>query len=421
MKLYTLDEGAGIALESLRTNRLRSSLTILGVAIGVAVVVVVAALITGIRTQVLEGFEASGPDNFIVTPFDFTEVRLVGDGSGRPPWWDKPEITDEEIRLLSRIPGVHEAIVAFDFITVMDFEGRRIGNIQAVARSPGWPEYTVGEFIAGRNFTPSEAEESAALVVLSSGLAEDLFGERDPIGKRLRVSGPTGRTSELFSVIGVFEPEQSIFTEAFTHWAVFPPKAASKRLKALWRWNFASVLIVPDSTVDPGLVQDRAIAVLRSARGLRPGEENNFAVTGSDQLVEILENLTGVFLIIMISLSSVGLLVGGVGVVGIMMISVTERTREIGIRKSVGATRQEILWQFLVEAGVLTLIGGALGMLVGATGALTVAHLTPIPASIPLWSVLAALAMAALTGVLFGMFPAYRASQLDPVAALRYE
>ncbi len=421
MRLHTLDEGAGIALESLRTNRLRSSLTILGVAIGVAVVVVVAALITGIRTQVLEGFQASGPDNFIVTPFDFTNVRLVGDGSGRPPWWDKPEITDEEIRLLSRIPGVHEAIVAFDFITAMDFESRHIGNIQSVARSPGWPEYTVGEFIAGRNFTPSEADESAALVVLSAGLAEDLFGERDPIGKRIRVSGPTGRTSELFSVIGVFEPEQSIFTEAFTQWAVFPPKAASKRLKALWRWNFASVLIVPDSTVDPGLVQDRAIAVLRSSRGLRPGEENNFAVTRSDQLVEILENLTGVFFIIMISLSSVGLLVGGVGVVGIMMISVTERTREIGIRKSVGATRQEILWQFLVEAGVLTLIGGALGMLVGATGAFTVSHLTPIPASIPLWSVLAALAMAALTGVLFGMFPAYRASQLDPVAALRYE
>jgi putative ABC transport system permease protein len=133
------------------------------------------------------------------------------------------------------------------------------------------------------------------------------------------------------------------------------------------------------------------------------------------------DQLTGVFFVVMLALSSVGLMVGGVGVIGIMLISVTERTREIGVRKAVGATRREILWQFLVEAGVLTLMGGATGMIIGAIGAEAVEASTPIPAVIPLWSVVAALAMALLTGMLFGLLPAVRASNLEPVDALRHE
>jgi putative ABC transport system permease protein len=156
-------------------------------------------------------------------------------------------------------------------------------------------------------------------------------------------------------------------------------------------------------------------------RELGPGEENNFAIIRSDQLIDLFNRLTGVFFIVMLALSSVGLLVGGVGVIGIMLISVTERTREIGIRKAVGATRREILWQFLVEAGVLTLLGGASGMALGALAANGVAAVTPIPADIPIWSVFTALAMAVLTGMLFGLLPAVRAARLEPVEALRFE
>jgi putative ABC transport system permease protein len=156
-------------------------------------------------------------------------------------------------------------------------------------------------------------------------------------------------------------------------------------------------------------------------RGLRPKEPDRFALLSSAQIMSLFNRLTGVFFLVMLALSSAGLMVGGVGVIGIMLISVTERTREIGIRKAVGATRREILWQFLVEAAFMTVLGGAAGMLIGGGVAYGVAHFTPVPARIPLWSVGAALAMALVTGVIFGILPAYRAARLEPVAALRAE
>jgi len=156
-------------------------------------------------------------------------------------------------------------------------------------------------------------------------------------------------------------------------------------------------------------------------RGLGPRDENNFALLSSAQIVDLFNQLTAVFFLVMLALSSAGLLVGGVGVIGIMLISVTERTREIGIRKAVGATRREILWQFLVEASVLTALGAVLGMLAGWGLAEAVAAWTPLPARIPVWAVGAAIAMAVLTGMLFGLFPAHRAARMDPVVALRYE
>jgi len=179
--------------------------------------------------------------------------------------------------------------------------------------------------------------------------------------------------------------------------------------------------VVPHDTVPQYRAMDDVIGTMRAMRGLRPVDDNNFSVLASDQLLETFDRFIGVFFLVMIALSSVGLLVGGIGVIGIMMISVTERTREIGIRKAVGATRQEILWQFLVESAFLTALGGATGMALGAVIAFTVANFTPIPASIPFWSIVAALAMAVVTGMVFGLVPAVRASRLDPVAALRYE
>jgi len=166
---------------------------------------------------------------------------------------------------------------------------------------------------------------------------------------------------------------------------------------------------------------DEVVATLRSLRGLKPGQENNFSIVTQDKLLDTWNKVTGMFFLVMLVLSSIALMVGGVGVVAIMMISVTERTREIGVRKALGATRRAIQWQFLVEASTLTLVGGAVGMLAGGVVAFAVASLTPIPAHVPLWSVLAALAASALTGIGFGLYPANKASRLDPVEALRYE
>jgi putative ABC transport system permease protein len=414
-----MEEGVRIALSAIIANKIRAGLTILGVAIGVAVVVTMAGLITGIRSGVMEGFDAAGPDNFIVTRFDMTEVRIVSDGSGRPPWWNRPKITPLEANRIGALPAVQEAIVDFDFNVSMSYEGDRVTGVMSSGDSPAWVAYTIGTFSAGRNFTQAEVRQSRAVVVISAPLAEALFGQLDPIGKRVRVSTGRRGVNELFIVIGVFDLGDQPFAEAMDHFAIFPYSAALKRLKA--DDMFLAVLVVPDTMYTPLEARDQVVSLMRSIRGLGPGEENNFAVIQSSQLVELFDQLTAVFFMVMIALSSVGLLVGGVGVVGIMLISVTERTREIGVRKAVGATRQEILWQFLVEAGVLTLLGGALGLLIGGLGAEAIEAVTPIPAKIPLWSIAVALTMALLTGMLFGLLPAVRASRMEPVTALRFE
>jgi len=417
-QLTMLDEGVRIALDSIRGNKIRSGLTILGVSVGVGVVVMIAALVTGIQSSIMEGFESAGPDNFAVMRFDFSAVRLSF-ASRRPPWWNKPRIEPEEAERLARLPAIREALYSFDFSATMAAEGRRVNAVPSYGYSSGWPAYTPGTFVAGRDFIPQEVAQSRPLVVISRSLAEELFGDRDPVGRKIRVTLGNRAVSEAFTVVGVFEREENIFSSIIGEWAIFPYTSALKRLKAS-NWQ-ASVWMVPRESVRQETAIDQVIGSMRSMRRLRPRDENNFAIMRSDQLLATFNTFIGIFFLIMLALSSVGLLVGGIGVIGIMMISVAERTREIGIRKAVGATRQEILWQFLVESAVLTLLGGTAGLALGAALAEGVAAYTPIPASIPLWAILAALAMAIVTGVLFGIVPAYRASRLDPISALRFE
>lgn len=420
--LNTLTEGIRIALSAIGASKVRAGLTILGVAIGVAVVVTMAAMITGIRSSIFESFEAAGPENFFVMPFDFSEIRLTGDGSGRPPWWNRPDLTHEEIRRIERLPAVDEATVDFDFNVTMSFEGNRVTDIQSSGNSAGWPSYTPGDFSAGRNFVPSEVQQTRAVVVLSTALAEELFGQRDPIGKSIRVSARRRGVNPLFRVVGVFDLEGNVFAEVVDHIAIFPWTSAEKRLKARNPFqNFLTLVVVPSPDFERDEAKDQVTTVLRSMRGLGPGDDNNFALIESQQMIDTFDQLTGVFFLVMIALSSVALMVGGIGVIGIMMISVTERTREIGIRKAVGATRNEILWQFLVEAAVLTFMGGAIGLGLGAALATGIEARTPLPAAIPLWSIIAALVSAIVTGMLFGLFPALRGARMTPVRALGFE
>ena len=417
MRFGLLVEGLRIGLGAIRANLVRSLLTVLGVGIGVAVVVLIASLITGIRSVIVQGVEAAGPENLIVTRFDFTSVRLTMDGSGRPPWWRSPKITSDEAARISALPSVAEAMYNFDFTSNLSWQGERLNNVLARAISDGWPAYSVGQFSAGRNFSEAELRESRAVGVVSRALAERLFGAVEPVGKHIRMrSGPS---TARFRIVGVFEVDENIFTAPQPYWILIPWTAAVRALDAS-DWQ-AQVLVVPHEGVDPDLVTDEVIGMLRGVRGLAPREDSNFAVIRSQQFLEFFDRITGVFFMVMLGLSSVALLVGGVGVVGIMLIAVTERTREIGIRKALGATRKEILWQFLVEATALTIVGGGTGLVIGAIAAWTVERTTPIPAQIPLWSVVAALAMAGITGVLFGLFPAIRASRMAPVDALRFE
>lgn len=422
---YGLKEGVRIGLDSIRSNLFRSGLTILGVAIGVMVVVVMAALISGIRASVAEGIETVGPRNFFVMRFDLSDVQLVQDGTGRPPWWNRPPITQEEARRVDGLSAVEGAVITVPFQTPgmgggleLSYDGTRVTGIQATGEAASWTDFRAGSFLSGRNFVSAEVRDARTVVVLSRQLAEDLFQEEEAVGRRIRASSGENRPVPL-TVVGVFDPAPNLFEGQDPHLVIVPHTTAVRRLGVSEEW--LQLAVVPRNDVHQSVAEDQVIGAMRTMRGLAPGTPNNFAVMRSTQLLEFFDQFTAVFFIVMLALSSVGLLVGGVGVVGIMMISVTERTREIGIRKAVGASRPEILWQFLVEAGVLTLLGGGTGLLAGAGLAWGVATLTPIPASIPIWAVAASLAMAVVTGMLFGLIPAARAARMEPVRALRAE
>jgi len=422
MKAFTtLFEGIKVAAEALTSNKVRAALTIVGIAIGVAVVVAMAAVITGIRSGIAESFEAAGPRNFIVMPFDLTGIRISDGDNDGPPWWKNPEITDAEVRRVDALPGIRSATAGINFNVTVSNGNDRVDNVESRGFSTGWENYTAGEFVAGRNFVSLEVDEGRPVVVLFEKLAEELFGATDPIGQTVRASSGWRGVNERFTVVGVFKQEDNVFGDLSPHIAVFPYTTSLRRLKAQNPFSFAQMLVVPHDEIPLVEAQDQVISALRSHRGLRPAEDNNFWLMQPTEILELFNRFTGMFFAVMLALSSVALMVGGVGVIGIMLISVTERTREIGVRKAVGAHRREILWQFLIEAAALTMVGCAVGLIIGGLGSWAVAAFTPVPAEIPLWSIVASLAAAAFTGMVFGLVPAVRAAKLDPVVALRYE
>jgi putative ABC transport system permease protein len=224
-----------------------------------------------------------------------------------------------------------------------------------------------------------------------------------------------------FEVIGIYKDNSSFLSGGDRPKAVVPIQSLIRYVGA--RSSGVALAVKPrgDLALDRDQAMDDVTATLRGQRGLRPGEESTFAIITQDKLFDTYNQIFGMFFIVMISLSAVGLLVGGVGVVAIMMISVTERTREIGVRKALGATRANILWQFLVEAATLTAIGGSVGLAIGWLLSVLIRTTTPIQASIPPLAVVAALGASVVTGVLFGLLPASRAARMDPVEALRHE
>ena len=229
----------------------------------------------------------------------------------------------------------------------------------------------------------------------------------------------THKLRSFFTLLGIYEPPPNLFGGGNDYIVVMPWVTFHRYMNVNWGWASLAVLPTDQATVSDAI--DDVTSALRRSRGLRPDQDNTFSIVTQDKILSMWGSLTGVFFVVMIALSGVGLMVGGVGVVAVMMISVTERTREIGVRKALGATQGEILWQFLVEAATLTLIGGAIGMAFGGGLAYVVSHVTPIPARVPPLAIVAALGASVLTGIVFGIIPAQRAARMDPVEALRYE
>ncbi|HEX6407917.1 MAG TPA: ABC transporter permease [Gemmatimonadales bacterium] len=411
--LSRMMEGSAIALDSIQANKVRAALTILGVAIGVTVVIAMASAITGINNSITNILEAAGPKTFFVYRY-FSGGLNVSDGSDElSPWRRMPWLTVDEAELIRNLPAVRDVNIGEYTNGPVSFEGVELKSVAIAGMTPSWNLVNGGDILAGRNYTPMEYAAGARVVIINDKLAQSLFPRRDAIGKRIKIFG------EPFEVIGLHAEAASLFSNADEPRLAIPHTTFTK--VADYEKGWMDIAVLPAETATIQEAQDQVTAALRIKRGLRPGEPDNFAVVTQDRVLDTFNKITAAFFVVMIALSSVGLMVGGVGVVAIMMISVTERTREIGVRKALGATRREIMFQFLVEAATLTLVGCIVGMALGALIAWGIRSFTPIPAAVPLLSVVAAVLASILTGVLFGLYPASKASRMDPVEALRYE
>ena len=412
-RLHILKEGVAIALDSIRANKVRAGLTILGIAVGVFVVVVISGAVHGINASVAKDLESTGPTTFFVSRFPISFEAC--DGTDETcKFFRNPKLTLADVDALERMPSIRTAGGRLDTQRQINYKDRRVSGVSVSGFTGNWQQIDGGgDIVPGRNFTNAEATSGERVVVINDELATQLFGESDPLDKMIELG------DEQFKVLGIYHYQASFLSGGNKPRAIIPIEAARRHLKT--SWADIGIAVIPAAGTSRATAIDDVIAVMRARHALRPGVDNDFAIITQDQLFDVYNKIFGAFFLVMIVLSAVGLIVGGVGVIAIMMISVTERTREIGVRKALGATKGTILWQFLVEAVTLTGIGAIIGLVLGTMVTFLIKSTTPVAASVPPIAVVAALATSCVTGVLFGMLPAAKAAKLDPVVALRYE
>jgi putative ABC transport system permease protein len=411
-RLHALGEGVLIALDAIRTNKARAGLTILGIAVGVFVVTAMAAGVHGINEGVSKSFEAAGPTTFYVTRWPMGLNNCNGSADSCP-WRHHAPLTINEATTISMLPSIHGVIAHVGSGAQVKYHDRNLPSVNVDAYTAGWTEVDGGDISPGRSFTENENTNADQVIIVNDKMKESLFDQSDAVGKVVAVDG------KPFTVIGVYHPLANFFSNNDKPGAIIPFETGRRKLQYGVRWM--DLTVKPKDGVPRDVAMDEVTATLRTHRHLRPSAEDTWFLYGQDKVMELYNSTVQIFFVVVLALSAIGLLVGGVGVIAIMMISVTERTREIGVRKALGATKAIILWQFLVEAATLTVIGAATGLIIGSGLAYAIRANTSIDATIPPLAIVAALATSAVTGVVFGLLPAFRAARLDPVEALRYE
>lgn len=392
-----LAEAWRVAVDALRAARLRSGLTMFGVLVGVAAVVMLVAIGSGAKQQVESQVEGLGSNLLLVVP---GKVQF-----GAAPTLSRLNLAD--VDAIARIAGGRDRVSA----TVTSGETVRAGNRSRFTNVLGLLENTTKVFVRdlarGSYLTRSDVDTGRRVAVLGATVSKDLFGDRDPVGQQVTIAGVR------FRVVGVFAPlGQSLGVDRDDE--VHIPITAAHRLFDTSRVDGLAIK-APDSAA----LDTLAARILAELDRRHP--ETEFSAVTQKQILGVLGDILGILTGVLAAIAGISLLVGGVGVSNIMLVSVRERTREIGLRKAVGARPRDIGVQFLVEAVLLTSIGGVAGMAIGIGGAQVVAALTPVPALITWWSVALAFGVSAAVGILFGVVPAQRAARLDPVVALRTE
>jgi putative ABC transport system permease protein len=412
-------EGVGIAIEAIKSNKVRAGLTIMGVAVGVFVVVALSSVVRGVNESFARDVAAAGPTSFFLYRRNIGGFQACDGTDETCPERRNPPITIDEANAIERLPTIYAVTSHVANGASFRYRDRQL-NAGIEAYTPNWTAVDGGDIYPGRSFTYAENATAARVVIVNEKLSEELFGQSDPMDKEVLINGVQMKVIGLYHYTASPMGTPTSAGGGDSPKAIVPWETARRHLNFWMRGN--NLIVKPRDGVSVDEATDDVTALLRGRRGLKPGQPSTFAIITQDRLMGIYNQLFGTFFVVGIALSSVGLLVGGVGVVAIMMISVTERTREIGVRKALGATRGTILWQFLVEAVTLTGIGAALGLVLGMLTAVGVSTAWPsIPASTPVSSVVLSLSASAITGILFGLLPAMRAARLDPVESLRFE
>ena len=406
-----------LAAESVWANRFRSGLTILGIVIGITTVVTVASLLTGLRTGIVTFFEEFGPDSVFVT-------RFSGDPNqgGSPKEQKRRPIQPSYAEFIEKTsPAIERVGIA---LAVPTIQGRK----SLSAKVPGFETDSISiqgktadsylvqprEVRVGRVFTTEEENRAVRVCVIGASVGEALFPDGKAVGKLITVDGAE------YTVIGVFEKAKGGFFGENGLDRTIEVALTVARQKYPFANNYFLTAKAREGQREDAFEEMQA--AMRRLRGLKSGEANDFNISTADQIIANFDKITGLIVIVSIAISGLGLLVGGIGVMNIMLVSVTERTREIGIRKALGARRPDIVFQFLLEASSLTAMGGVIGIVFATLVTFIVAKLVPALASgTPLWAVLTGLGVSVAVGVFFGTWPAVKAARLDPVEALRYE
>ncbi len=405
--LIELRESIAAAFRALRANLLRTILTTLGIVVGVTAVIAIVSLIQGLDRTVKQEIAGLGTNVLYVSKYPWIQMD---------DFWkfrNRKDITLEQGRRLLELVTLPEAA------SMQAGANSTVKWRERVARSVSIEGHTSGGLIVhdldpeiGRFFTEAEARDSRSVIILGHGLWVDLFEERDPIDKRVRV----GR--HVFTVIGVMPEQGGMLGMDQNASAVIP---LDTLLKLFGSRRSIGINLRAYDAESLQIVEDEARGLMRRIRGIPFGAEDDFAINRQEMLLDLFRSMTAALFAVMVGVASLSLLVGGIGIMNIMLVSVTERTREIGIRKSVGAKRRDIMWQFLVESVVVSGIGGMIGIGFGVTIALIISAVTSLPASAPIWSVILGLAFSTSVGLFFGIYPAAKAAGLDPIEALRFE
>ncbi len=411
-------EAVKLALDTLRKNKLRSGLTILGILIGIATVILISSAINGLNSNIARWVNTLGTNDLWIFQYEPFGHRPTTEELNRK------KVTLEEglaLRSLPHVVAVDAELQYQNFQTGLGSVSMKAGThkIENTILTGVTTEVTKVQQVnltAGRMWTESEEQRRANVVILGHDSAEDLFPDESPIGKDVECEG------DVFTVIGVLDLQPQPFgsgRNTADNQAFFPLETFHKihpEITDYW------IVVKYDDPANKELVTEEVRERLRVLRGLRTSQDDNFAIFSPDALMRLWNSITAGLFLFMVSVSCVGLIVGGVGVMNIMLVSVTERTREIGVRKAIGATRSNILLQFTLEAVTLCMVGGLLGIVTGALFTLILHYAVSFlhAALSPLW-VVVAFAVSCCIGLVFGIYPAWKAASMDPIEALRYE